>query len=199
MRRRTMNPAGKRDAILEAASRHFAERGYDQTSMADIAQHADVAVGSVYRLFEDKHAVLEAVHSRVEDRFISAIRRGWDSGETLKERLTGIVANLFDAAESLNLIVRVLSEQRGGLETSATHGQRTVEAIAETIAAGMELGLARTVPVRPVAEISYGIVAGAFAGCFMRANEDQSALYRALVLQSLYDLVRPLPEESGGV
>jgi len=44
----------KRDAIMRAAEELFSTRGFDATSMDDIAQAAHVSVGTVYRSFKDK-------------------------------------------------------------------------------------------------------------------------------------------------
>ncbi len=51
--------------MLKAARRCFAEQGYD-TQMADVAKKAGVGIGTVYRHFPDKTALVEAL---VEERF----------------------------------------------------------------------------------------------------------------------------------
>jgi len=48
----------KRDALLRSALTLFAERGYDQTSIEDIAHHAGVAVGGFYQHFASKRQIL---------------------------------------------------------------------------------------------------------------------------------------------
>jgi AcrR family transcriptional regulator len=53
-----------RRRILEAAGEVFAERGLGVT-MDDIAEHADVGVGTVYRRFPEKEQLIEAL---LEDR-----------------------------------------------------------------------------------------------------------------------------------
>ncbi|MFN8470892.1 MAG: TetR/AcrR family transcriptional regulator [Anaerolineae bacterium] len=47
----------KRDAILEAAGRLFAERGYEATTTDDIAAAAGVSVGTFYGYFHNKRQV----------------------------------------------------------------------------------------------------------------------------------------------
>jgi AcrR family transcriptional regulator len=52
--------------VLEAATAAFEERGYDETTTAEIARRARVAVGSVYGYFPDKRAILlEILHETV--------------------------------------------------------------------------------------------------------------------------------------
>jgi AcrR family transcriptional regulator len=56
-----------RARILAAAGEVFAERGLD-VSLDDIAAHAGVGVGTVYRRFPDKDALLRAVYFRLFGR-----------------------------------------------------------------------------------------------------------------------------------
>ena len=51
-----------RDLILEAAQRVFAERGYAEAKVADIAQAAGVATGTVYGIFPGKEDLYRAIH-----------------------------------------------------------------------------------------------------------------------------------------
>jgi AcrR family transcriptional regulator len=51
----------KYDLILEAARSLFAEKGYESTTIADIALKAGIAVGTVYLYFHNKHEIYTAV------------------------------------------------------------------------------------------------------------------------------------------
>jgi AcrR family transcriptional regulator len=56
-----------RQLVLEAACDAFESRGYDETTTAEIARRAGIAVGSVYDYFRDKRAILlELLHDTVE-------------------------------------------------------------------------------------------------------------------------------------
>jgi AcrR family transcriptional regulator len=48
----------KRQAILTAARELFASQGYEETTIAQIARAAGVAVGTVYLYFQNKHDIL---------------------------------------------------------------------------------------------------------------------------------------------
>lgn len=51
----------KRASVVTAASRVFAVRGYDQTSVPDLADALGMAVGSLYHYFEGKEQLLIAI------------------------------------------------------------------------------------------------------------------------------------------
>ncbi|MDP4505318.1 TetR/AcrR family transcriptional regulator [Nonomuraea turcica] len=53
-------PAGRRDRVLEAARALFAEHGYD-VQMSEVAKVAWVGVGTLYRKFPTREALIEAV------------------------------------------------------------------------------------------------------------------------------------------
>jgi len=61
-KRRVEPPAaGKRDAILRAAIDVFAERGYFNAQVADVARAAGVAAGTVYLYFHSKDDLLASI------------------------------------------------------------------------------------------------------------------------------------------
>lgn len=53
------------EAVLAAALTLFAERGYDNTGMADIAERSGVAVGAVYRHYRTKRQLLLVLVDRM--------------------------------------------------------------------------------------------------------------------------------------
>ncbi len=50
-----------RQEVLTAALDLFSRRGFDKTTMADIARQAEFAVGTLYKLFKDKYALYRAL------------------------------------------------------------------------------------------------------------------------------------------
>jgi AcrR family transcriptional regulator len=56
------------DAILDAASILFADRGFDAVTMEAIAARSDTAIGSLYQFFPSKRSVFEAIAERSLER-----------------------------------------------------------------------------------------------------------------------------------
>lgn len=56
----------KRELILAAARDLFAQKGYEETTIADIAKVAGMAVGTVYLYFRNKHEVYTGVALDIE-------------------------------------------------------------------------------------------------------------------------------------
>jgi TetR/AcrR family fatty acid metabolism transcriptional regulator len=95
-RRRRSEPAalpGKREAILRAATDVFADRGFFNAQVADVARAAGVAAGTVYLYFRSK-----------DDLLISIFER------TVRERLNegrAAVAGIDDPSERLRQFARL--------------------------------------------------------------------------------------------
>ena len=66
--------AGKRDAILRAATDVFAERGYFNAQVADVARAAGVAAGTVYLYFRSKDDLLVSIFERTMREAIADAR-----------------------------------------------------------------------------------------------------------------------------
>jgi AcrR family transcriptional regulator len=79
-----LSPAdSRRDAlvvrILDAALELFAERGYHGTSVPSVMERAGVGGGSLYRLFESKEVLVNAVFREAKGRLERALRDGVDA------------------------------------------------------------------------------------------------------------------------
>ncbi|MER5699521.1 helix-turn-helix domain-containing protein [Streptomyces mirabilis] len=70
---RERNKARRREAITRAALTLFAERGYDETTIAEVAEAAEVSPGTVKIYFGTKQDLALARFSESADRFAGAL------------------------------------------------------------------------------------------------------------------------------
>ncbi len=63
----------KPDAILDAALVLFAERGFHGTSVPDLAKAAGVGAGTIYRHFESKEGVVNALYRRWKQAMVAEV------------------------------------------------------------------------------------------------------------------------------
>lgn len=70
----------RRDRILDTAEALVLERGFDAMSIQSIAGAVGIAKGAVYREFESKHAVLDALLQRSMTRMTAAADALLESG-----------------------------------------------------------------------------------------------------------------------
>ncbi|CAL9472186.1 hypothetical protein SUDANB145_02850 [Streptomyces sp. enrichment culture] len=72
--RRERKKAATRQAIADAALRLFLERGYDDVSVRDVAEAADVSVTTVFKHFSGKEALVFDQEESTEAALVSAVR-----------------------------------------------------------------------------------------------------------------------------
>src|SRR4029079_12446276 len=73
------NPVDKREAIFDAALGLFAERGFHGTSVPDIAQRAGVGAGTIYRYFEGKEALVNALYQHHKGELAQSLLQRFDA------------------------------------------------------------------------------------------------------------------------
>jgi AcrR family transcriptional regulator len=85
-----------RQRILEAAAEVFTEHGFEAT-LDEVARHAGVGVGTVYRRFPDKESLIDALFEARLDRVVTLAQRAAeapDSWAGLAGFLEGAAAEL---------------------------------------------------------------------------------------------------------
>jgi AcrR family transcriptional regulator len=110
------------ERILEAAEGLFAEKGWDSLTTNAIAEAAGVSIGSLYRYFPDKAAVLRALASRAAEPLLARM----DS--LLAEEAASLNAEL--VMERMFAPVRV-EAARGSICLTRLQGSRCSEELAE--------------------------------------------------------------------
>src|ERR1700684_3365422 len=61
-------------ALIDAGAALFAEKGYEATTMTEIASRAGAAIGSLYQFFPSKEALAEALFNRYAERTAMALQ-----------------------------------------------------------------------------------------------------------------------------
>src|SRR5688500_10180049 len=61
--------ADKREAFMNAALELFVGRGFHGTAVPEIAEMAGVGAGTIYRYFESKEALVNALYRQEKQRF----------------------------------------------------------------------------------------------------------------------------------
>ncbi|WP_438948538.1 TetR/AcrR family transcriptional regulator [Streptomyces atratus] len=89
-RRPRAKAADKRQRLMAAAARVLHEQGVERTTIADIAQAADVPAGNVYYYFKTKGELVEAALSE-HTRHLEALTGSLDQLADPRERLKGLV------------------------------------------------------------------------------------------------------------
>src|SRR5258708_35871617 len=90
----------KRSGLIQTAAKLAYRHGFRTTSLADIAEAAEVPLGNVYYYFKTKDEIGEAI---VELRLakLSAQRQRWNEAGSPKDRLCACVQGVFENKDCL--------------------------------------------------------------------------------------------------
>jgi AcrR family transcriptional regulator len=173
LKRRTQSErsAATRGALVAAARRLFAERGYAAVGTPEVAAAAGVTRGALYHQFADKSDLFLAVYEQVEEdvtRRIGDIVAAAGASDPLAALTTGAEAFLDAVAEpEIHRIALLEAPAVLGWDTwravGLKHGLGLTEAI---LRAAMDAGRIAEQPTRPLAHVLLGAL-------------DEAALYVA--------------------
>ncbi|MFP5213352.1 MAG: TetR family transcriptional regulator [Acidobacteriota bacterium] len=68
----------RKQSILEAAAKLFAEKGFDATATAEVARAAGVAEGTIFRHFKTKEEILVQIWTKMMELYIEEVRKEAD-------------------------------------------------------------------------------------------------------------------------
>jgi len=150
-----------REALIAAARRLFAERGYAAVATEEIVRAAGVTRGALYHHFDGKRDLFEAVYERIEIDLAERIAAGAlnaQASSPLEAMRAGV--EMFLAAstepETQRIVLldgpAVLGWDRWR-EIAAEHGLGLIEA---TLQAAIDAGAIEDQPVRPLAHVLMG-------------------------------------------
>jgi TetR/AcrR family transcriptional regulator len=107
-RQNVRDSARSRRAILDAAERLFAERGYEATTMADIGAAAGLSRGTPAYFFRSKEDLYRTVLARAFEETVDLINSADIGSGRLEEALTKAVSNYMDFLAARPSFVRLV-------------------------------------------------------------------------------------------
>ena len=119
--------AERSDAILHAAARLFAARGYSGVSLEDLGAAVGVSGPAVYRHFENKQALLGAILVGVSQRLRAGGRAVVEAGGAPEEQLRAIIAYHVDFALADADVIRVQDRDLASLRDVDRHTVRRLQ------------------------------------------------------------------------
>jgi AcrR family transcriptional regulator len=153
-----VDPAERRDEIVQAAMRCFARTGYHGTSMDDIVAESGLSKGTLYWHFENKQALflamLEAAFEGYYEAFGAVITGGGAASERVRQ-LTKLTLKVFmDEKKLAELVVDFWAESRRDEAINQFFRdiyQPYIDTLARIVEQGIERGEFRQVDARIVA------------------------------------------------
>jgi AcrR family transcriptional regulator len=161
--RRRLQPAERRQTLIDAASKLFAERGYDYVTLDEVAARAGVTKVIVYRHFDSKKALYLTLLAAHRDELLKTLAEGMAIARPLEDRVPAVADAWFAYVETHPFAWAMLfRDTTGDLEIRAFHEtMRNVAraAIAALLTAEKSLQLDRNA-IEPTAEVLRSAMTG---------------------------------------
>ena len=117
--------AGKRERLVESATALFHEQGVHRTTLAEVAERAEIPLGNVYYYFKTKDELVGAVLAGYQEQAATLIDT-FERGRTPQARLKALVHNWSDMREAvvshgcpMGTLCAELDKLEGGLDREA--------------------------------------------------------------------------------
>jgi len=183
--------------IMAAARSMFARKGFNQTTMEDIALSAEFGKGTIYNYFGSKEELFRAVLDDSFSQVLALVRGTMDSSLPFRRKIETLANDLLEYAldnpDSLYLMVResqLLCRDNPLLERFP----EVMTLIADQIAEGQRQGIVfREIGAQVLAQVLMNIILGRFMNIMYTRHEEhtgESAKGHGFPGRAIFDEIR---------
>ena len=170
----------KREAIIEAALEIFARQGYEETTIAQIAAAAGVAVGTVYLYFHNKREIYTQSSIDMTKKMAAALRDPRILTLPIEQVPRAMIETVFRLSHENRAIMSMFQVDIQSSEELRQHkdadGEIT-EAVDAFLRSAIENGQLAPFDTTTYAKILFGMVNSALFECFcVQEGRDEEAI-----------------------
>jgi AcrR family transcriptional regulator len=134
-----------RDQIVEAAEAHFSRYGYEKTTVSDLAKAIGYSKAYIYKFFDSKQAIGEAICFKTLSAIVSAVEEAVAAAPTSTEKFRRMFKALTATSVSLFFNDRKLydiaaSSAGEGWPSARAYAERIRQILLEIVREGRETG-----------------------------------------------------------
>lgn len=192
--RRERLRTARREAILAAARKVFAQHGFEGTTIADVAREAGVAAGTVYLYFPSKLDIFAALNARLYAVIAQAMVEAGAPPDVRGGTQARIHA-IFEACRKHKDLLRLVFLNPDPRTEVARRMRRAdeqrLQPLAEILRQGMEAGIVRQGDPNLFAKLINGLVITALYQCFVQSDGRNVAAYEETVTEMIVGGLTP--------
>lgn len=195
-RKAEMAKAARREEILAAARRVFAQRGFRGTTIADIADEAGIALGTIYLYFASKQDVFVALSEEFNGLIVAALTDvppAVSLDETIRQRVDNVFRTCGENRDLVRLVVLNTDP-----DSAATQRMRAADAersgpMVAAIQAAISAGFIREGDACIMAKLVTGLVSIAVYQAFILADGRDADKFRTACGDMIVSYLAPQP------
>ena len=149
----------KKAAALKATLELISEQGFHGTPMSQIAQRANVGVGTIYRYFSSKEDLINALYIDIKTRLVRYTIRNYSESMPVREGFLLLLRNIVDYfIENPAELLFIEQYANSPLITATTReeGLRTFEPVNNLFKCAREENLLKELPMEMLCALAYG-------------------------------------------
>jgi AcrR family transcriptional regulator len=179
------------EGILSAAKKVFSRKGYEATTMEDIAQEAGFGKASLYFYFQGKEEVFLSLIKDGMERQKNLLKQVMDSQLSNVEKLKALISKYFEYVEENKDFIRIVHSESQKLYATTLEKVRssiirehknTMGGIASIIKEGIKSGEFRKIEPTIAAVSLMGIVRSVIFNWFIRQEETSLDRYKSTIM-----------------
>jgi AcrR family transcriptional regulator len=184
-----------RDQIVEAAGEHFSHYGYEKTTVSDLAKEIGFSKAYIYKFFDSKQAIGEAICSKTLNAIVVAVEEAVAGASTPTEKFRRMFKALVSTSVSLFFNDRKLYDIAAfsageGWPSARAYTERIRQILMEIVREGRETGeFERKTPLDEMAHAIFLVMLPFVNPLLLQHNldlvEDAPTRLTNLVLRSL--------------
>jgi AcrR family transcriptional regulator len=184
-----------------AARRVFAERGFRGTTIADIADAAGVAPGSIYLYFPSKEDVFAALNQQFAELIRRAITEIPPTGvleETVRRRIHNVFALAAKNRDLVRLVVLNTDPESRVMHKLRLADDARTGIMARELEDAMAAGAIRRADAHMMTSMVFGLVALAVYRAFVVSDGRDADAYRDICADMIASYLRPPQQGEDG-
>ena len=163
----------RKEQILAAASRIFAQNGFRRTKIEEIADYLTVGKGTLYKYFKDKKSLFLAVFEQGISRLRQAIGTKVEPITDPPQKIAAAVRTYFEFFDNNRELIEIMMQVRSEFKDDyrriflAIYGDYIVK-IQENLRNGIKSGIFRQLDVEKTAEAISATLQGVLQSFYVR-------------------------------
>ena len=185
----------RREEILLAAERIFSQNGFFKTSMAEIAEAAQFAMGTVYRFFKSKEEMyISLVEDKVED-LLGRLEEAIQNEVSASDKLRAVIQVKLAFADQNRDFFRIYVSEWSGFEwtVKSAFGERVwkrylaqIDLVANLVKSGIKSGEFRKINPKDASLALHGMLNSTIYVWILEAGPEESLVEKGEWLGTLF-------------
>jgi len=155
----TENRQDKRAAALQATLELISEQGFQGTPMSQIAERANIGVGTIYRYFASKDELINALYVDVKSRMAHYLFKDYSEDKPADETFMTFTRNMVDYfTQNPKVLLFIEQYANSPLITTDSHeeGLRSFEPAKALFKKAKKDGLMKDLPLEMICSLVFG-------------------------------------------